>query len=207
MSLTICHHPLIQDHLHYLRSQTTGTPEFRGRLGDLSMLVAVEATRDLPSRKAKVRTPLADTETQVLSEPYPVLVPILRAGLAMVDAFLRLMPQARVGHVGVYRDERTFRPVSYYHRFPSELENSTVYVLDPMLATGGSASYAVGLVKQAGGRRVRLVSVIAAPEGVAVLEEHHPDVPIFAAALDQRLNERAYIVPGLGDAGDRVFGT
>ena len=207
MSLHVCDHPLIQHHLHFIRDERTGHPEFRAHLNDLAVILAVEATRDLPLVAATVRTPLAVTNTRIVGGSDPVLVPILRAGLALVEPFQRLLPNARVGHVGLYRDEKTFEPVPYYRKFPADMDKATVFVMDPMLATGGSAIHAVRLVKDAGARRIRFICVVSAPDGVSRLQEEHPDVPIYAAALDERLNDKAYIVPGLGDAGDRIFGT
>lgn len=200
-------HPVLHDLLARLRARSTGPAEFRRLLVDAAWIMAVEVTRDLPTEEAVVETPLAPARGRRLAGPPPALVAVLRAGLVMAEGFLRLLPEAAVGHVGIYRDEETLEPVRYYEKLPPDLERRRVFVLDPMLATGGSSSAAVSRVKRAGARQLRLACLIAAPEGLARLRAEHPDVPVYAAAVDERLDARGFIVPGLGDAGDRAFGT
>lgn len=200
-------HPLLQHHLARLRDRATPPPEFRALLTEAACLMAVEVTRDLPTVEVTVQTPLAPARGRRLAEPAPALVAVMRAGLVMAEGFLRILPEAVVGHLGLYRDEETLRPVPYYEKLPPALDRRRAYVLDPMLATGGSAAEAVARVKRAGAHDVRLVCLLAAPEGLQRLRRDHPDVPVYAAAVDERLNERGFIVPGLGDAGDRSFGT
>jgi uracil phosphoribosyltransferase len=204
--LTIIDHPLIKRDLTILRNRDTENYLFRTTLRRISSIMAFTVTRDLCLKKTRVRTPLERTEGFVLGEDV-VVVPVLRAGLGLIDGFLDVLPEARVGHVGLYRNEKTLEPVDYYSKFPEGLGRSLVLLLDPMLATGGSATAAVTFLKRRGARRIRFVALVAAPEGVRKLGVHHPDVPIFSAALDRKLNERGYILPGLGDAGDRMFGT
>jgi uracil phosphoribosyltransferase len=204
--LTVVDHPVLADRLTVMRDRGTGHGEFRQALFEASAILAVEAARDLPVEAVEVETPLEQAAGSRLPSEITI-VPVLRAGLGMVDGFLRLLPGARVGHVGVYRDEEEHRPVDYYERLPPGLADSHVFVVDPMLATGGSAVHALDRLKSAGGQRLALVCLVVAPEGLAAVEEHHPDVPIWAAAVDRELDENAYIRPGLGDAGDRVFGT
>ncbi len=204
--LTVVDHPLIRRDLARLRSVETSHGEFRRLLADVSALVAYEALRSLRERSIEVVTPLETTTGHAIDEPV-IVVPVLRAGLGMVDGILRLVPDARIGHVGLYRDERTRMPVSYYQRLPSGLEEACVLVVDPMLATGGSAVETVDRLKAAGAKRVILVGLVAAPEGIARIAASHPEMPVFVAALDRELDANAYIRPGLGDAGDRVFGT
>jgi len=199
-------HPLIQRDLTILRDRSTPTAQFRDVLRRLSHVLAFEATRDLRLRKRPVRTPLERTVGYRLADDI-VIVPVLRAGLGLVDGFLALLPEARVGHVGLYRNEDTLEPVDYYSKFPRRLGRSVVFLLDPMLATGGSGSAAITFLKRKGARDIRFVSLVAAPEGVRRIARDHPDVPILTASLDRQLNRRGYILPGLGDAGDRVFGT
>jgi len=206
-NLTVVQHPLIQHKLAVLRDRNTSKKIFRELVDEITMLLAYEATRDLPLEPIEIETPLERTTAYVVAGKKLVLVPILRAGLGMVEAMLRLMPAARVGHIGLYRDHDTLQPVEYYFKIPSDPEARDFIILDPMLATGGSAAAAVQLLKDRGAARIRLVSLVAAPEGVRTLLEHHPDVQIIAAALDRQLNEHGYILPGLGDAGDRLFGT
>ena len=200
-------HPLIQHKVAILRKQQTGAKEFREIVSEIAMLMCYEATRDLPLQKARVDTPLGRAQVQVLAGRKLAVVPILRAGLGMVDGILDLIPAAKVGHIGLYRDPETLRPVEYYCKLPADVEQREVLLLDPMLATGGSASAAIGFLKERGAKSIRLLHIIAAPEGVARIRQDHPDVPIYCAALDEGLNEHGYIVPGLGDAGDRIFGT
>lgn len=206
-NLTVVEHPLIQHKLAVLRDRNTSKKVFRELVDEITMLLAYEATRDLPLEPIEIETPLERTTAYVVRGKKLVLVPILRAGLGMVEAMLRLMPAARVGHIGLYRDHDTLQPVEYYFKIPSDPEARDFIVLDPMLATGGSAAAAVRLLKERGAARVRVVSLVAAPEGVRTVLEQHPDVQIIAAALDRQLDENGYIRPGLGDAGDRLFGT
>lgn len=205
--MRVLDHPLLQDRLARLRDRATGPAEFRRLLLEAAWLMAVDVTRDLPSVEVTVQTPLAPARARQLADPPPALVAVLRAGLVLAEGFLRLLPEAAVGHVGLYRDEETLRPVPYYEKLPPDLDARRVLVLDPMLATGGSACEAVARVKRAGARDVRVVCLLAAPEGLQRLHALHPDVPVYTAAVDERLNERGFIVPGLGDAGDRSFGT
>jgi uracil phosphoribosyltransferase len=203
--LVVVEHPVLADRLTVLRDRTTGHGTFRQALFEASAILAVEAARQLPVVEVSIETPLEPTTGSRLPREIAV-VPVLRAGLGMVDPFLRLLPDARVGHVGVYRDE-THTPVDYYERLPPGLSDAHVFVLDPMLATGGSAVHALDRLKAADARRLTLVCLVVAPEGLRAVEQHHPDVPVWTAAVDRQLDENAYIRPGLGDAGDRVFGT
>jgi uracil phosphoribosyltransferase len=207
MALTVIEHPLIQHKLSILRDMSTPTKLFKELVDEIAMLMAFEATRDLPLEAVEIETPLERLQARRLSGYEPVLVPILRAGLGMVDGIRALVPSARVGHIGLYRDHNTLEPIEYYFKVPSDLAQRDVFVLDPMLATGGSAVDAITQLKNAGAVRIRFLCLVAAPQGVARLEGAHPDVPIFAAALDRQLNDVGYILPGLGDAGDRLFGT
>jgi uracil phosphoribosyltransferase len=204
--LVVVDHPVLADRLTVMRDRDTTHADFRQALFEASAILAVEAARDLPATPVEVQTPLEPAAGSRLPSEITI-VPVLRAGLGMVDGFLRLLPGARVGHVGVYRDEQEHRPVDYYERLPPGLADSHVFVVDPMLATGGSAVHALDKLRAAGARELALVCLVVAPEGLAAVEEHHPDVPIWAAAVDRELDENAYIRPGLGDAGDRVFGT
>lgn len=206
-SLRIVDHPLIQHKLSLIRDVNTGSKVFRELVTEVSMFMAYEITRDLPLVEVEVQTPVAKARCKRIKGKKLAIVPILRAGLGMVEGILRLAPNAKVGHMGMYRDETTKRPVEYYFKLPPDIGARDVLVVDPMLATGGSACAAVEHLKDNGAKRIRFVCLIAAPEGVKAMEEAHPDVPIFTAALDERLNEHAFIVPGLGDAGDRLFGT
>jgi uracil phosphoribosyltransferase len=200
-------HPLIQHKISLLRDKRTTTKEFRELVSEVAMLMAYEVTRDLPLKEVEIETPIAIARTKVLAGKKIALVPILRAGLGMVDGMLSLLPMAKVGHIGLYRDPKTLEPVEYYCKLPEDAAEREVVILDPMLATGGSASAAVSFLKKRGITNIKFMCLIAAPEGIKRLHTDHPDVPIFCAALDQRLNDHAYIVPGLGDAGDRLFGT
>jgi uracil phosphoribosyltransferase len=204
--LTVVQHPVLDDRLAVLRDAATPHSIFRQALSEASAILAVESTRDLPTVAHTIDTPLEPAPGRRL-EAEITIVPVLRAGLGMVDGFLRLLPGARVGHVGVYRDEEEHRPVDYYERLPPGLADAHVFVVDPMLATGGSAVHALDKLKQAGAQRLALVCLVVAPEGVEAVERAHPDVQIWTAAIDRELDENAYIRPGLGDAGDRVFGT
>jgi uracil phosphoribosyltransferase len=204
--LVVVDHPVLADRLTVMRDRDTSHADFRQALFEASAILAVEAARDLPVTSVEIQTPLEPTTGSRLPTEITI-VPVLRAGLGMVDGFLRLLPGARVGHVGVYRDEQEHTPVDYYQRLPPGLSEAHVFVVDPMLATGGSAVHALDNLKAAGARSLSLVCLVVAPEGLAAVEEHHPEVPIWAAAVDRELDENAYIRPGLGDAGDRVFGT
>jgi uracil phosphoribosyltransferase len=205
--ITVLKHPLIEHKLAILRARDTPNPQFRSTLNELSYLLVYEITRDLALQPVRIQTPLAPCDCQQLGEQV-LLVPILRAGLGMVEGILNLIPSAKVGHVGVYRDEDTLQPVEYYFRLPPDASAMRTFLLDPMLATGGSLAHAIGLLKTKGGiANITVVSIIAAPEGLAALQAAHPDVKIYTAMLDQRLNEHGYILPGLGDCGDRIFGT
>jgi uracil phosphoribosyltransferase len=205
--VTITNHPLIQHKLTLLRDKNTGSKEFRILVGEISMLMCFEATRDLPLKEVEIETPVALVKARVISGKKLAFVPILRAGLGMVDGVLTLVPSARVGHIGLYRDPDTLMPVEYYCKLPADIGEREVIVLDPMLATGGSAIDAISQIKKRGPKSVKFMGIIAAPEGLKALENAHPDVDIFIAALDEKLNDHGYIVPGLGDAGDRIFGT
>ncbi|MFD1416366.1 uracil phosphoribosyltransferase [Oceanobacillus jeddahense] len=200
-------HPLIQHKLTYIRDKNTGTKEFRELVDEVAMLMAFEITRDLPTSDVEVETPVTTSKSKVLAGKKLGLVPILRAGLGMVDGVRKLIPAAKVGHVGLYRDPETLKPVEYYVKLPNDIEERELIVIDPMLATGGSAIDAIGALKQRGAKNIRLMCLVAAPEGVKAVQETHPDVDIYLAALDDSLDDHGYIVPGLGDAGDRLFGT
>ncbi len=200
-------HPLIQHKLSIMRNKDTGCKEFRELLDEISMLMVYEVTRDFPTEEIDVETPICTAKCQVLAGKPIGIIPILRAGLGMVDGILELVPNAKVGHIGLYRDPKTLEPVEYYCKLPEDAEHRQLIVLDPMLATGGSASAAIGFLKKRGCSNIRLVNLIAAPEGIARVQKDHPDVDIYVAAQDEHLNEHGYIVPGLGDAGDRLFGT
>lgn len=203
----IMDHPLVQHKVSLLRNKNTGTKEFKELVCELATLLCYEATRDLPTEEVEIETPIAVAKTRMLSGRKLALVPILRAGLGMVDGMLALIPAAKVGHIGMYRNEETLEPVEYYCKLPDDIENRDVIVLDPMLATGGSAIAAVTFLKQYGANNIKFMCIIAAPEGLNRLHEAHPDVEIFCAALDKQLNDHGYIMPGLGDAGDRIYGT
>ncbi len=205
--LHIITHPLISHKLTLMRDETTSSKDFRQLLKEISMLMGYEITRDLKTVSQTVKTPICEGEFPQLKDEFFTIVPILRAGLGMVEGLHELIPFAHIGHLGMYRDEETKQPVEYYSKMPVHVEDSVVIVVDPMLATGGSAVDAVNNLKERGCTNIRLVNLVAAPEGVAAMQEAHPDVDIFVAALDEGLNENAYIVPGLGDAGDRIFGT
>ncbi len=205
-NLIILEHPLIQQKLTYLRDKTTDPHNFRNLLNEIAGLMVYEITRHLPLVSKTIETPLEKTTGSILAKPV-TLVPILRAGMSMCDGILNLIPHARVGHLGLYRNEKTMQPVQYYLKFPNDLAQSEIFIVDPMLATGGSAVAALDQVKAAGGVSPKLVCLVAAPEGVRIIEAHHPDVPIYTAALDRELDDNKYILPGLGDAGDRIYGT
>jgi uracil phosphoribosyltransferase len=203
----VIEHPLIQHKLTIMRKKETTTREFKQLLDEISMLMGYEITRNLPTEDIEIETPICKTVQKRISGKKLAIVPILRAGLGMVDGLLRLVPVARVGHIGLYRDPETHLPVEYYCKMPPELEERQVIIVDPMLATGGSASDAITMVKAKGAKNIMMMCLVASPEGVKKVQEDHPDVDIYAAALDECLNDHAYIVPGLGDAGDRIFGT
>ncbi len=203
----IMDHPLIQHKLTLLRDKHTGTLEFRALVSEIATLICYEATRDLPLKEVETETPLVKATTKVIAGRKLAIVPILRAGLGMVDGMMKLVPAAKVGHIGLYRDHKTLQPVEYYSKLPSDLSERDVIVLDPMLATGGSAVDAISIIKRSNPKSIKFLCIIAAPEGVKALTEAHPDVQVYCAAVDERLNENGYILPGLGDAGDRIFGT
>ncbi|WP_316621935.1 uracil phosphoribosyltransferase [Ruminococcus sp.] len=205
--VTIFDHPLIQHKLSILRDENTGTKEFRELISEISMLMCYEATRDLPLEDVKIKTPMAEMTAKQIAGRKLAFVPILRAGCGMLDAMLTMVPSAKVGHIGLYRDEETHKPVEYYNKLPGDIEERDVFVLDPMLATGGSAVDAIQIIKRSNPRSIKFLCIIAAPEGIDVLTKAHPDVDLFCAAKDEKLNENCYILPGLGDAGDRIYGT
>lgn len=203
----ILNHPLIQHKLSFVRDKNTGSKEFRELISEISMLMCYEATRDLELREVDVETPIAKAHTKVIAGRKLALVPILRAGLGMVEGILNLIPAAKVGHIGIYRDPETHQPVEYYSKLPSDIQDRTVMVLDPMLATGVTAVDAINRIKEYGATGIKFLCIVAAPEGLRALLSAHPDVQIYCAALDESLNDHKYIIPGLGDAGDRIFGT
>ena len=200
-------HPLIQHKLTLMRQVETGAKDFRELLKEIATLMCYEVTRDLPMEEIEIETPICKCKSRVITGKKLGIVPILRAGLGMVDGFVNMIPTCKVGHIGLYRDPNTLAPVEYYCKLPEDSENRELLILDPMLATGGSASAAINFIKQRGCHHMRLVNLIAAPEGIARIQKDHPDVDIYVAALDDHLNDHGYIVPGLGDAGDRLFGT
>ena len=200
-------HPLILHKLSILREKSTSVKEFRELISEIAMLMCYEATRDLPLEPVEIETPVAKATVNRIAGKKLAIVPILRAGLGMVDGMVSMMPNVKVGHIGLFRDPETLEPVKYYFKMPPDIEERDVIVVDPMLATGGSASAAISFLKADGVKHIKLMSIIGAPEGVARMQKDHPDVDIFVAALDERLNDHGYIVPGLGDAGDRIFGT
>lgn len=200
-------HPLIQHKIAKIRNKDTSTRDFRQIVKEIAMLMTFESTRDLPLKEVEIETPICSTKVKVLDGEDVAIVPILRAGLGMVEGILEIIPVAKVGHVGLYRDPDTHEPVEYYCKMPDDIDKRRILVTDPMLATGGSAVAAINFVKQRGGKNITFMCLIAAPEGIEVLQKAHPDVDIYIAAKDECLNENAYIVPGLGDAGDRIFGT
>ena len=203
----IVDHPLIQHKISLLRNKATGTKEFRDLVNEIAMLLCYEATRDLPTEEVEIETPVSVARTKVLAGRKLALVPILRAGMGMLDGMLTLIPVAKVGHIGLYRNEETHEPIEYYCKLPEDIQERLVIVTDPMLATGGSSVDALTMLKKRGCTNIRLMCLVAAPEGIKKVQEMHPDVDIYVASVDERLNENAYIVPGLGDAGDRIFGT
>ncbi len=204
---TVVDHPLVQHKLTIMREKDTALPEFRRLLREISLLLAYEVTRHLALKQVEVETPVAKTSAPMLARPEPCLITILRAGNGLLDGMLDLIPSASVGHVGLYRDPKTLQPVEYYYKVPQDMGDRLTIVVDPMLATGHTAVAALDMLKRDGAKDISFVCLVAAPEGVAELRRAHPDVPIFTAAVDEKLNEKGYIVPGLGDAGDRIFGT
>ena len=206
-NIHLIRHPLVQHKLTMMRRKTTSVTEFRELVGEVAMLMAYEVTQDLPLTWAKIRTPMGAMKAPVLAGEKMVLVPILRAGMGLLDGMLRIFPSARVAHIGIYRDHKTLEPVEYYFKASKTLRGRDLILLDPMLATGNSAIAATDRLKSAKPRSIRFMCLVASPEGVRSYQQHHPDVPVYTAAIDQKLNSRGYIVPGLGDAGDRIFGT
>ena len=200
-------HPLIQHKIGLIRKIETGTKDFRQTISEIAMLICYEATRDLKLEEVEIETPICKTMAKELKGKKLAVIPILRAGLGMVDGVLQMIPTAKIGHIGLYRDPETLNPVEYYCKLPADCEERDVFVVDPMLATGGSAVAAIQMLKDKGCRNIHFMCIIAAPEGVKVMQEAHPDVDLFIGALDEKLNDHGYIVPGLGDAGDRIFGT
>ena len=203
----IMDHPLIQHKIGYIRRTDTGTKDFRKTVSEIAMLICYEATRDLQLSEVKIQTPICETTVKELKGKKMAVVPILRAGLGMVDGMLTLIPAAKVGHIGLYRDPETLKPVEYYCKLPADCAEREIFVVDPMLATGGSSVAAIQMLKEKGCKNIHFMCIIAAPEGVKAMQEAHPDVDIYIGALDEKLNDHGYIVPGLGDAGDRIFGT
>ena len=200
-------HPLIQHKLAYIRDKNTGSKYFRELVSEVAMLMAYEVTRDIQLEEVEIETPICTTKCKVLAGKKMAIVPILRAGLGMVDGMLNLIPAAKVGHIGMYRDEETLQPVEYFCKLPQDISERDVIITDPMIATGGSAIDAIAALKKRGAKNIRIMCLIAAPEGIKAITEAHPDVDIYVASIDEKLNEKGYIVPGLGDAGDRLFGT
>ncbi len=207
LKVNVIDHPLIQHKLTLMRQKDTGTKDFRELLEEISMFMAYEITRDFPLKEVEIETPVAKCKSKVLAGKKVGVVPILRAGLGMLNGVVNMIPAARVGHVGMYRDPETLKPVEYYCKMPGDVAERTLIVVDPMLATGGSASAALSLIKEKGAQSIILMCLVAAPEGIEVINKEHPDVPVYVAAVDEKLNDHGYIVPGLGDAGDRIFGT
>lgn len=204
--LFITEHPLIQHKIGLLRDKNTGTKDFRDLVNELASLICYEATRDLTLQKSTVETPICEAEVQIIDQKI-ALIPVLRAGIGMVDSLVRLMPMAKVGHIGLYRDPETLQPVEYFSKLPKDINEREVFVLDPMLATGGTAVAAIQFLKDKGVKSIRFLAIIVCPEGLKLVQQEHPDVDIYAAVCDSHLDEHSYIVPGLGDAGDRLFGT
>lgn len=207
MEPIVLNHPLIEHKLTILRNKNTGTKEFREIATEIAMILCYEAMKDAKLDKVTIETPITTTVSGKLNEDNYAFIPILRAGIIMVDGVLRVIPNAKIGHIGLYRDEKTLKPVKYYYKVPKGIENRTVILLDPMLATGGSAVDAISMIKEDGAKNIKFLSIISAPEGIRRVQEEHPDVQIYTSSIDEKLNENGYIIPGLGDAGDRIFGT
>ena len=207
MNATVLNNPLIEHKLSIIRDKNTGTKEFREIIGEIATFLCYEAMADAKLEEVEIETPICKTKAKKLNENKYAFVPILRAGTGMLDGLIKAIPNAKIGHVGLYRDETTHKPVRYYYKMPKDIANREVIVLDPMLATGGSACDTITMLKEDGVKNIKFLSIISAPEGIKKLEELHPDVKIYTASIDEKLNENAYIVPGLGDAGDRIFGT
>ncbi|WP_279223294.1 uracil phosphoribosyltransferase [Megamonas hypermegale] len=207
LKVNIINHPLIQHKLTLMRRKETGSKDFRQLLDEISMLMAYEVTRDFPTKDIEIETPIAKCNAKVLAGKKVAIVPILRAGLGMVNGIINLIPAAKIGHIGMYRDEKTLEPVEYFYKMPKDISERLLLVVDPMLATGGSAVAAVDMLKKRGAKSLIFMCLISAPEGIKLFNEKHPDVPIYSACVDDHLNEHGYIVPGIGDAGDRIFGT
>ena len=205
--VVVMDHPLIEQKIGIIRRKETGTKDFRQNISEIAMLIGYEATKDLPLEEVEIETPICKTTVKQLKGKKLALVPILRAGLGMVDGMLSLIPAAKVGHIGLYRNPETLKPVEYYCKLPADCAEREVFVVDPMLATGGSAIDAIGQIKKRGAKHIKFIGLVAAPQGLKALHEAHPDVDIYVGALDEKLNDNGYIVPGLGDAGDRIFGT
>ncbi len=203
----VMNHPLVQHKISLLRDKQTGSKEFREIISEIAMLMCYEATRDLPLKEVEIETPVAVAKTKILAGRKMACIPILRAGIGMVDGVMAMIPAAKVGHIGLYRNPETLKPVEYYSKLPTDITERDVVVLDPMLATGGTAVDAIDIIKRSNPKSIKFMCIIAAPEGMKALTDAHPDVPIYCAAMDEKLNEHGYIVPGLGDAGDRIFGT
>ncbi len=204
--LTVLKHPLIEHKMAIVRDKNTNTKDFREAISEIGMLITYEISRDFPTVSKTIETPLVETTANVLKNNI-VIVPFLRAGIGMVEGIHMIIPQAKIGHIGLYRDQKTLKPVTYFKKLPDEIEKSTILLVDPMLATGGTVSAAITILKEAGAKDIRYVGVVGCPEGVELLKKEHPDVDVYLAALDEKLNEKSYIVPGLGDCGDRMFGT
>lgn len=207
MNINVINHPLIQHKLTLMRQKDTGAKDFRQLLDEISMLMAYEVTRDFPTEDIEIETPVAKCTAKILAGKKVAVVPILRAGLGMVNGIINLIPAAKIGHIGLYRDEKTLEPVEYFCKMPKDIEDRLLIVVDPMLATGGSAAEAITMLKKRGAKSMLFMCLLAAPEGIKLFNEKHPDVPIYTACVDDHLNEHGYIVPGIGDAGDRIFGT
>ncbi len=205
--LVVMDHPLVQHKINFIRRKETGTKDFRQTIGEIAMLITYEATRELQLEDTEIETPICKATVKMLKGRKMAIIPILRAGLGMVDGILQMVPAARVGHIGLYRDPETLTPVEYYCKLPKDCESRDVFVVDPMLATGGSAIAAIQMLKDKGCKNIRFMCILAAPEGIKAMQEAHPDVDMYVGALDEKLNDHGYIVPGLGDAGDRIFGT
>lgn len=207
MEEIILNHPLLSHKLAILRDKKTGTKEFRELISEITLFLCFEAMKNAKTHEVEIETPIQKTKAQMINEDDYIFVPILRAGTGMIDGIIKMIPNAKIGHIGLYRDEKTVKPVRYYYKMPKRIEEKEILVIDPMLATGGSGIDAITLLKEDGAKNIKFLCIIAAPEGINKMKEAHPDVQIYCAAIDEKLNEASYIVPGLGDAGDRIFGT